>query len=213
MGGGNTNKKKVFIWPCGHWAVSGFMFYCRSKSSTSTETAQSLLQVCYFWFYTFCCWWMFMWSILHKKKNKKPEFPTEDLTPAAGGCAQIHRSVHTWEGTQSDVRDSSHHILSCSEHLTFEQVKLFIKLQQLKGAPRSPALLFGQAVVNVPLVFRGAPHGDPWPQEKTHTDTYPLVYCILTCNHLLLLLSQYNSILQFTPGYSSPTDLIILSSN
>lgn len=43
-------------------------------------------------------------------------------------------------------------------NLTCEQVELVIQLQQLEGAPRPPALLFGQTVVNVPLVFGGATH-------------------------------------------------------
>ena len=37
--------------------------------------------------------------------------------------------------------------------LTCEQVELLVQLQQLEGAPRSPALLFGQTIVNIPLVF------------------------------------------------------------
>ena len=44
--------------------------------------------------------------------------------------------------------------------LTCEQVEFVVELQQLEGAPGSPALLFGQAVVNVPLVFGGAAHPD-----------------------------------------------------
>lgn len=49
---------------------------------------------------------------------------------------------------------------ACLRRLTCEQVKLVVQLQQLEGAPRSPALLFGQTVVNVPLVLGGATHPD-----------------------------------------------------
>lgn len=44
--------------------------------------------------------------------------------------------------------------------LTCEQVELVVELQQLESAPRSPALLFGETVVNVPLIFGGATHPD-----------------------------------------------------
>lgn len=49
---------------------------------------------------------------------------------------------------------------ACLRRLTCEQVELVVELQQLEGAPRSPALLFGQTVVNVPLVLGGATHPD-----------------------------------------------------
>lgn len=50
--------------------------------------------------------------------------------------------------------------LRCPAGLTCEQVELVVELQQLEGAPRPPSLLFGQTVVNVPLVFGGATHPD-----------------------------------------------------
>lgn len=42
--------------------------------------------------------------------------------------------------------------------VTCEQVELVVELQQLEGASCPPALLFSQAVVNVPLVFGRATH-------------------------------------------------------
>lgn len=51
--------------------------------------------------------------------------------------------------------------------LTCEQVELVVELQQLEGAPRSPALLFGQTVVDVPLVLGGATHPDPLMRHRT----------------------------------------------
>ena len=45
-------------------------------------------------------------------------------------------------------------------HLTFEQVELVVELQQLEGAPRSPALFFGQTIINVTFIFGGATHSD-----------------------------------------------------
>lgn len=58
--------------------------------------------------------------------------------------------------------------------LTCEQVELLIELQQLEGAPRSPALLFGQSIVNVSFVFGGPTHIDLWPLwRKTHSHNGP----------------------------------------
>lgn len=69
---------------------------------------------------------------------------TRDLTVQVFQCGQKHEQM----------------CLRCPVGLTCEQVELVVELQQLEGAPRSPALLFGQTVVNVSLVFGGATHPD-----------------------------------------------------
>lgn len=41
---------------------------------------------------------------------------------------------------------------------TFEDVEVFVYLEQLESASGPPPFLFGLAVIYVPLIFRGLPH-------------------------------------------------------
>lgn len=41
---------------------------------------------------------------------------------------------------------------------TLEKVEFLVKLQQLEGAAGTPAILLGQAVVDIPLVLRCPSH-------------------------------------------------------
>ena len=71
--------------------------------------------------------------------------------------------------------------------VTCEQVELLVQLQQLEGAPRPPALLLGQTVVDVPLVFGGAAHpgcsgGENKHTHKTITHLLPLFLLLFKDN-------------------------------
>lgn len=74
----------------------------------------------------------------------------QDVTP---GYAFFPHILH-----QQLIKDFARWLVG----LTCEQVELLVELKQLEGAPRSPALLFGEAVINVPLVFGGPTHPQAW---------------------------------------------------
>lgn len=66
------------------------------------------------------------------------------------------------------------------QQVTCEQVELLIELQQLESATGPPALLLGQPIVDVPLIFGGAPHLDCW--EGTRASTQFVLYTVLLSN-------------------------------
>lgn len=123
--------------------------------------------------------------IENKKKTKKRKTWVSDWGPGSS-CRELHtgpllcshlskrKSINGRLGRLLLKRQQSNaarcRVLQVG--LTCEQVELVVQLQQLEGTPRPPALLFGQTVVNVPLVFGWATHRDLWPLRwKSYTAT------------------------------------------